>query len=231
MIGRIRLDLFEVFPSLRQHDDPSLKGRSLRLLSLAAIVYDEDAYYFELSQPRYWIQAESTSPTIGVGGVKLRLTRSAAPLDLLLDHLRERWRSELEFLPGTQAYLLEDDRSVVLEGSDWMQPTTPHLLILTPPRLGGANTPDALAQVVYFIGLKKPPRPIRTTGIVRIKRPALGTFLAEENWLLVRLLAQSWADVEHAADIPPKARLRPVLALRGLRRLMEAELFPMTADG
>jgi len=221
------LDFFEVFPSLRRHADPSLQGRSLRLLSLAAIAYDDDAYYFELSQPRYWVQTDSDTPTIGVGGAKVRLTQAASPLQVLLDHVRETWRTEPEFLPGNQSYLLEEDRCVVLSGGDWMEPTTPHILILTPPRLGGANTPDALAQAIYFFRLRQPPRPSRTSGIVQVERDALSTFLDQERWLMIKLLAQSWADVRWADDVPPRAYLRPVLALRGLRRLWEEGLFPI----
>ena len=224
------LDLFEVFPSLRQQADPALRGRTVRLLSLSAIAYDNDAYYFELSRPRYWVQAESDAPTIGVGGAKLRLTRPTASLDALLTHVRENWRAEPAFWPGNRAYLLEGDRCVVLSGGDWMEPTTPHLLILTPPRLGGANTPDALAQASYFVHLGRPPRPSRTAGIVRVERDALGAFLEPERWLLVRLLAQSWADVWQADDVPPRAYVRPVLALRGLRRLWDEGLFPITRE-
>ncbi len=224
------MDLFEVFPSLRQQADPALAGRSLRLLSLSAIAYDDDAYFFELSRPRYWVEAESESPTIGVGGAKIRLREPSAPLDALLAHVREQWRVEPIFLPGNQTYLLEGDRSAVLRGGDWMAPPTPHLLILTPPRLGGANTPDALAQASYFVHLHESPRPLRTVGIVRVERDALGAFLAQERWLMIKLLAQSWADVQWADEVPPKAYVRPVLALRGLRRLWNAGLFPLNTE-
>jgi hypothetical protein len=224
------LDLFEVFPSLHRQADASLRGRSLRLLSLAAIAYDDNAYYFEVSQSRYWVQAGSETPSIGVGGVKVRLTRSTAPLEVLLDHVRESWRTEPEFLPGNQVYLLEGERFVVLDGGDWMEPTVPHLLILTPPRLGGANTPDALAQAIYFFHLRRPPRPAHTPGIVRVERASLGTFLEEKRWPMVRLLAQSWADVCWADDVPPKASLRPVLALRGLRRVWEEGILPFALE-
>ncbi|MGC9400291.1 MAG: hypothetical protein ACP5HM_14310 [Anaerolineae bacterium] len=224
------MDLFEAFPSLRQRRDPALQGRSLRLLSLAGIAYDEANYYFELSEPRYWVQEEDEAPTVGVGSVKTRPGPATAPLSTLLQHVRERWRAAPVFLPGNQTYLLEGERCVVLEGGDWMQPTTPNFLILTPPRLGGAETPDALAQAVYFLRLPRPPRPTHSWGIVRVERAALARFLERERWMLVRLLAQPWADVTHADAVPPRAQLRPVLALRGLRRLWEAGLFPVTPE-
>lgn len=224
------MDFFEVFPSLQRHADPSLQGRSLRLLSLAAIAYDDDAYYFELSQPRYWVQTDSDTPTIGVGGVKVRLTRAGSPLQVLLDHVRKSWQAEPVLLPSNRIYLLEEDRCAVLNGGDWMEPTTPHLVILTPPRLGGANTPDALAQAIYFVHLRQPPRPVRTSGIVQVEREQLSTFLAQERWLMIKLLAQSWADLWQADDVPSKAYLRPVLALRGLRRLWEEDLFPLSGE-
>ena len=221
------MDFFEVFPHLRAEQDASLKGRALRLLALFGIAYDDAAYYFELSRRRYWVRSAAGHVTLGVGGAQVHLDSPRAPLKSLAHHIREAWLSEPEIFPGGPLYLLEGDRCVVLSGTASRTLLTPHILILTPPRLGGAKMPDALVQAAYFLHLRKPPTPAGVPGLLRVERASLGDFLAHEQWPLRELLSQPWAAMLSSKSLPAEAILRPVLSLRGLRRLWQERLFPL----
>ncbi len=221
------MDFFDVFPQFRTMEDPSLHNRSLRLLNLAGIPYDADAYYFELSASRYWVQPHGAERvTIGVGGVQIRLA-GRRPLQALLSHVRESWGGVARFLPTGKTYLLDGERMAVVSADDHQERAAPHMLILTPPRLGGPNMPDALVQAVYFLALEERPQPRETPGLLRVEQQAMATFLEMERWAVDVLHAQPWATLHHTGTLPENAALRPVLALRGARRLQKAGLLSL----
>ncbi len=222
------MDFFDVFPIFQQAEHPSLKGRSLRILSLSGIAYTQAAYYFELSPRRYWVNPPGGELTIGVRGAQVRLRAAlGAPLDILLNHIRDTWGSEPQFFPGGSTYLLENGQYALLAGGDLrQQPDAPHIIILTAPRLGGTKTPDALVQALYFLQLAAPPTASQSPGILRIARDVLGDFLTREQWSYRQLQAQSWAKILYADAVPAKANLRPVLAVRGIARLWQEGRLP-----
>ncbi|MGC9356746.1 MAG: hypothetical protein ACP5GX_02715 [Anaerolineae bacterium] len=220
------MDLFAAFPQLSRVDDPALKERSLRLLSVSALAYDENACYFEISDPRYWVESPEGETTLGMGGARVRADVPGPLLEALFRHIREGWNSEPQYFPGSQTYLVEGQEHTVFSAGSLTEADTPQLLILTPPRLGGGELPDALVQAVYFLRLGRKPHPVKVPGLVQVRREAMDDFLAEGTWRVVRLLAQPWADILSARPLPPRAHLRPVLALRGLRRVWGEDDFP-----
>jgi hypothetical protein len=220
------VDFFEVFPQFEDVTDPSLAGRALRLIAVFGIARDDSAYYFEMSRERYWRHLPDGTVAIGVSGAQAQVEDASRPLKPLFRHVRDAWNSEPEFFPAAHTYLVEGERYVVLNGGSFAQPTTPHLLVLTPPRLGGGEVPDALVQAVYFLGLRRPPYPLKVPGLVAVKREALGDFLGREGWPLLQLEAQPWAEVLSSEALAPSSYLRPVLALRAVQRLWQEGLFP-----
>ena len=215
------MDFFEAFPHLRQEQDPALKGRALRLIGLSGIAYDDAAYYFEVTQQRYWTQVPGGKLAIGVGGIQAKLSSSQQLLKTLFRQVRDVWLTEPQRVPGGGTTLLEGERCTLLSGEYDAEVAMPHLLLLTTPQLGGGEVPDALVQVVYRVKLRKPPYPGQVPGIVRISREALGTFLSQEQWPLADLAKESWVEVLATELLPDAAYLRPVLALRGLQRLWQ----------
>lgn len=218
------MDFFEVFPQLRDETDVALRGRSLRLIALAALPYDGEAFYFELRHERYWVRNPQGVMRIGMGGAQVSAdtppTTSRAPLRSLLRHLREAWNTEarLETVMG-MVVLVEGERCALLAGFQPTLATVPHWLILTPPQLGGTQMPDALVQAVYLLALRRPPRPVGVPGIVRVTRAALPLFLEAPSWPLATLAAAPWAEVLSRAPLPAEAELQPVLSLRAMQRI------------
>ncbi|MBN1261749.1 MAG: hypothetical protein JXB35_13820 [Anaerolineae bacterium] len=216
------MDFFEVFSVFEAVDDVALKDRSLRLIGLAAIPQDEDAFYFELSRPRHWGRSRSGVDIVGIGGAQLRADMPRTPVAELTRYLRDAWDSKPRFVAREHVFLVEGERFVVLSGEFFASQAVPHMLIITPPRLGGGEMPDALVQAVYFPWLRGRPRPADATVIVRVERTALSTFLERDEWTAAALGEQPWAEI-HAARPPAReAVLRPVLALRGIQQVWRA---------
>ncbi len=222
------MDFFEIFPQFRQEPDTALQNRALRLIAAAALPHDNDAFYFELRDERYWVKGPQGNVRIGMGGAQVGAD-AHDPLRALVRYLRDAWNVSARAITASRVLLLEGDRCVALSGS-WLEfPTAPHWLILTPPQLGGSEMPDALAQVVYLLPLRQSPYPVSVTGIVRVKREALPVFLDAASWSLSVLQTSPWAELRLRKALPADAELQPVLSLRAMQRvwregLLEASL-------
>ena len=215
----ITMDLFKAYPLLERTDLAVLQARSLRLIAVAGLVYDEQAFYFELNARRNWGRLPGGAVVIGVGTPRIQPEEGTAPHEAVIRHVRQHWRCAVDLHPPGFAYVLDEtgDLHVIHEAPG----TMPHLFLMTPPRLGGSQMPDALVQAVYFLPVRDIQMGRMRTTILRVERQALMAFLAPEQWVLEDLRAQPWASLSRLpGDLPPAVYLRPILALRGLRRLM-----------
>lgn len=209
------MDLFETFPELATQETPLLQGRKVRLILLSGVVYDDAAYYFQLSAARFWVQADGGPPVIGVGGVHVTPEADAAPHAGLLRAVRNDWRGAAEVFSAGHAYV--QDETETRHRLEALPAEWPYLFIFTPPRLGGGEMPDALAQAVYLLSLRRWRNAPRKVNLLRVARPALDEFLSQEDWTRDALAAQPWCELLPVEPLPEQATFRSMLALRALR--------------
>ncbi|HOU11628.1 MAG TPA: hypothetical protein PKZ84_00790 [Anaerolineae bacterium] len=218
------MNLFEVFPHLGREETRVLKDRSLRLIALSGLVYDDQAFYFELGNERFWGRLPNGRVSIGVGAAKVQPDAVSPPHGALIRHLRQQWRCEVDFFPAGHAYVLGEDKQIVVLND--VEIATPYFFVLTAPQLGGAEVPDALVQAVYLLPLRRW-RGKSRQALLQIRREALSRFLEPADWALSALVEQPWAALHATSPLPDDARLRPVLALRGLQSLLQADAMPV----
>ncbi|MCU0520924.1 MAG: hypothetical protein MUF84_09560 [Anaerolineae bacterium] len=218
------MDLFEAFPLLAASHVSTLKGRTLRLISVAGFVYDERSFHFELGPPRYWGKLASGAVSVGVGAVKLQPDHAQPLYRALIRHVWNEWRVEAGLHPPGHTFVLGEDGDV--EALPDVAADIPYLFVLTKPRLGGGDIPDALVQAVYLLPVRRAERLPATASVLRVARSALVDFLAPESWSVTDIAAQPWAELLTSEVLPEGAHLQPVLALRGLRSLFEGAVLP-----
>lgn len=226
------MNLFDVYPQLDDEQTRALKDRALRLIALAGLVYDEQAFYFELGDRRFWGRLPDGGVAIGVGAAKVQPDATAPPHRALVRHLRQQWQCEVDLFPPGHAYVLGEDKQVAVLSD--VPAATPYVFILTAPQLGGAEMPDALVQAVYLLPLRRWRGKARQ-HLLRVERAALERFLEPADWALAALLEQPWATLHNghveASPLPEMARIRPVLVLRGLQDLLRADALPLHLRG
>ncbi len=218
------MDFFEVYPALKDRDVDPLKGRALRLIALSSIVYDQDALYFEFGRRRYWGQSRGGQTLIGIGAPRVQPDAAAKPYRSLIQYLNKTWRCEVALYPANHTYLLDenDQLSILKEvGGD-----VPYMLLMTAPRLGGANVPDALVRAVYLMPVRRFRKLLAAVDLLRVERRAFPEFIAPDSWELEDLRSQSWVEVITSVDLPTDAQIRPVMALRAIRSLVLKEELP-----
>ena len=219
------MDLFEAYPTLATHSNAVLQGRALRLINLTGFVYDVEGFYFELNEPRNWGRLSDGSVAVGIGTPKVKPNNTYPPHKAVVQHLRRQWRFQTNLYAAGHSYILDETGKVHVLPD--VAANIPYFLLLTAPRLGGGEMPDALAQAVYLLPVEKGQMIDARPSILRISRGSLEAFLKPESWELADLQKQAWATLrQNNHPLPVDARVRPVLALRGLRHLIAAEVLP-----
>jgi hypothetical protein len=220
------MNLFDVYPQLAHEQCAALSDRSLRLIALSALVYDDGALYFELGPKKLWGRLPGGGFSIGVSTLKVQPDPHNAPQRLLAIQLRKQWHCEVEAPVSGDVYVLDENRQVVVLETSTAD--LPSLFILTPPRLGGGDeVPDALVQAVYALPLRRWRGKSRGVNLLRVQRSALSRFLEARDWDLADLTSQSWAEFLSVQPLPKVAHVRPVLALRGIQHLLQAVALPI----
>jgi len=193
----------------------------VRLISLTGIVYDADNLYFELGEQRNWGRLADGGVAIGVDTPKVRPDDTFPRHQTLIRHIRKQWRLQTDLFPVDHAYVLDEQHEVhVVEDTP---ANVPYLFVLTRPRLGGGDVPDALAQAVYLLPVAVGHTDNVRASMLKVAREALIQFLTPESWALDEVRQEPWAVLQAERPLPMTARLRPVLALRGLRHLIGTE--------
>jgi len=218
-------DLFEALPTLRRVSHPLLSGRSIRLIGVAAILYDGEAYYFfEVNGPRYWARRPDGTLSIGIGGIGGRIEQGEKPLTCL--------RREVEEELGTGFRLQLPERTGLIyrwEVVDWLRlgssrkHPTPYFVNLLPPQLGGTDTPDYLAILTFLGQPRRRPRRGDLLGLLTVERSALKALFSRAEWPLEKIRALPGVTFDLAKDLPAGCVLRPVLTARAFRALWLAE--------
>ncbi|MGD1995552.1 MAG: NUDIX domain-containing protein [Anaerolineae bacterium] len=214
-------DLFALLPSLRAVGHPLLTNRRVTLVGVSVILYDEEAYYFEIQRPRHWARRSAGTLSIGIGGIGGKLSAG--------ERVSAALRREVEEEIGVALRLNRPDRTALIhkwEVVDWLDlppsdgPPTPYLVNLLPPMLGGIGKPDHIAIVTFLGRLQGRPHRRDLFGLLRVTQSTLEAFLSRSEWPLEEMLAHSDVALDLKAELPAGCVLRPVLTARALQVLV-----------
>lgn len=218
------MDLFGALPELRDSKLEALAGRSLRLISVSGFVYDENNFYFELSEPRNWGRLANGASAIGVRAPQVRPDGTYPLHQGIIQYVRRTWRATVELFPAGRGYVLDEAGNVqVVSG---IPAHIPCLVILTPPRLGGGEMPDALVQAVYLLPMRRIRSHQASVTLLQFPREKLVRFLEPDLWSLAQARETSWITITPAQSLPEASHLQPVLALRSLRQMLGRGVLP-----
>ena len=215
------MELFEAFPEWGEL--PPFEGKRISLVGISAILYDDEAYYFEVGKPRFWARRASGVRSVGVGGIGGRIELGERPIEALRREVREEVGAGIDLqVPSRTALLDAGDIAAWLEfASDGEEPV-PYFVSLFPPRLGGPRVPDHLAIVTFLGRPEGQPRRGDLFGLITVARGSLAAFFEPDEWLLDDALSHPSFSVDLTDELPPGAMLRPKLRARAFQVLVRA---------
>lgn len=218
------MDLFRALPALRHH--PLLNGKRVALIGISTIVRDDEAHYFEISKPKYWKQREEGTTVLGVGGIGGGIKRDETITACLRREVQEEIGTQVRLEPVRETFLIREWQIAdTLKLKPSKKRPTPLMIILTPPRLGGPDTPDHLAIFAFRTRLRRrlqgAPAPHDLFGLLRIENDALADFFSRDTWPLEEAQALPGLTATLNDQPPPNAILRPILTARAFQCLVQ----------
>jgi 8-oxo-dGTP pyrophosphatase MutT (NUDIX family) len=213
------MDLFQALPVLRHH--PLLNDKKATLIGVSTVVHDDEAHYFEIAKQKYWKQREDGTTSIGVGGIGGGIKQNETIMACLRREVQEEIGTQIRLEPVQETTLIHEWQIAdTLNLKPSKKRPTPMMIILTPPRLGGPDTPDYLAILAFCTHLCGKPAPRDLFGLLRVANDALPEFFARDTWPLEEAQAIPGLTIVLNDQPPKNAILRPVLTARAFQLLV-----------
>lgn len=213
------MDVFHALPALRHH--PLLSDKSIALIGISTIPWDDTACLFEIAKPKYWRQREDGSTVVGIGGIGGTIERGETTLACLKREVKEELGTRVRLETPAGSYLVHEWQIAdTLNLKPSKKRPTPLMVILVPPQLGGPNTPDHLAILSFRSRLVGTPAPHDLFGLLRVEESELDDFFARDEWPLIEAQTQPGVTITLNGQPPPDAILRPTLTARAFQLLV-----------
>lgn len=215
------MELSEAFPELGELSQ--FEGKRISLVGVSAMLYNTEAYYFEVGWPRFWARRASGVRSVGVGGIGGRVEAGEGPIEALRREVQEEIEVGLDLEVPPHTILL--DEGEIVGGLDLVTDAgrpVPYFVSLFPPRLGGPRMPDHLAIVTFLGRPQSQPRRGDLFGLIAVARSSLGEFFEREEWPVEAALNHPGLSVDLVGDLPRGAVLRPKLSARAFQVLVRA---------
>lgn len=220
-------DLFTLLPALRQVSHPLLADRQVILVGVSAVLYDEEAYYFEVSRPRHWGQLPNGTRAVGIGGLGGRIEPGESVLSCLRREVEEEVGAgfRLEEPVGT-ALVHDGEFAVWLDLSDSDGAFSPYIVNLLPPQLARPEKPDHLAIVTFLGRLQGKPQRGDLFGLLAVAHSRLEPYFERSEWLWEEAAVHPALDFDLVSDLPEGSVLRPTLTGRAFQVLVQRGYTP-----
>ena len=220
-------DLLALLPALEHVSHPLLNDRRMIVVGVSAVLYDEQAFAFEVTRPRHWGRRDDGVHLVGVGGIGGRVEPGESALSCLRREVFEEIGVEFWLEPTASTALIHDGEVVTwLEVPTGPDQKAPYMLNLLPPQLERPDKPDHLAILTFRGILREEPQRGDLFGLLRIERRALEPFFARSEWPLDEAVDLPGLTFDLESALPPGCVLRPTLTGRAFQVLLGHRLGP-----
>jgi len=130
--------VIDVYPRLRERIDRICGGESWHIVGASAIVRDEEAYYFEITKPKFWVEDEDGHVLVGIGGIGGSTEEGENEITCLHREALEELGVDVQVLSSPETHLLFSEEwagKVNLVPTPVSVPSVPRRLVWPPDSL------------------------------------------------------------------------------------------------
>ena len=214
--------IMDAYPRLRKHIDRLCQGKPWAVVGASAIMRDEEAYYFEITKPKFWAEDEDGHALIGIGGIGGSIEEGENEITCLHREALEELGVDVRVLSSPETHLLFSEKwagKVNLIPADIPAPC---LCTIGPKktRLAAGLPYDYLCIVTFEAFLMGKPQAEDLYGLLRIKQGAIGDVLGPDIISLSTVLSHPDVDLHLNGSLPDNAILRPLFTARSFQLLL-----------
>ncbi len=217
-------DLFDIYPELRRRVDALCRGLPWCVTGASALVYDTEAFYFEITKPEHWQHRPDGALVAGIGAIGGSLEQGETILDCLYREAEEEVNARIEVESAQETHLVYEQRTLETVAAELREYPLPVLCTISEnlyrrERLPGCSI---LVIVTFLARLAEKPTPHDLFGLLVIPRQALAAVFAPEETALARLRQISGVEIWTTQPLPEGLVLSPVWTGRSFQLLLQA---------
>ncbi|OGO04062.1 MAG: hypothetical protein A2Y73_08640 [Chloroflexi bacterium RBG_13_56_8] len=216
-------DLFGAYPYLVQHIDRICRGVSWVLTGASALLYDDQAFYFEITKPEHWGRGEDGDILAGIGAIGGSIEPGEKALACLYREAEEEIGAPIEIASAERTHFVYEERvmdSLVLETKEYPLPV---LFTISENLYRRSQLASPILAIVTFLArLQGPPKRGDLHGLLAIPRDQLASVFGNKRISLARLLSLPGVRVSTQEPLPEDLVLSPIWTARSFQLLLQA---------
>jgi len=219
------------YPELVAEIDILCQGKPWCITGASALVFDDNALYFEITKPKHWRISPDGSPVAGLGCIGGSIEASESILDCLHREAREELGTDIRVHTAAATQLVYEQR--VVRTCEAPIGGVPHPCLSTISanlyRQDALPTYDILAIMTLAAELMGTPTVGDLGALVRVPFGIMPNILCNQRVTLRHLRALSGVAVCSNLALPSNLAIMPVWTTRSLQLAWQAERSPIEA--
>ena len=212
-----------IYPLLRERIDYLCQSRCWHIVGASALVRDEEAYYFEITKPKFWDEDEEGHVLVGIGGIGGSIEEGENEITCLHREALEELGVDVRVLSSPETHLLFSEKWAGKVNLGPAEVPAPCLCTIGPKeaRLAAGLPYDFLCIVTFEALLMGRPQAEDLYGLLRIRREVIEDILGPDTLPLSTARSHPGVDLQLNGELPDDAILRPLFTARSFQLLLK----------
>ncbi|MHB1293745.1 MAG: NUDIX hydrolase [Anaerolineae bacterium] len=215
-------DVLAVYPELAGRIGALCGENSWGISGASALVYDDEAFYLEVTHPKHWQRLPDGRLKAGLGAIGGSVEGDESVLECLYREMAEEVDAGLQVESAEETLLVYEERVADTVRMPQRDLPVPALCTISANLYRRQHHPQwqTLVIVTFLARAESRPTPLDLFGLVRIPRAHLADALTPDQITIEHLRAIPGVGLTARENLPGDLALAPVWTIRSLQQLL-----------